>query len=135
MRFEKKEDLERELKCIDFFCNTFELTYTKLGENDIDYSLHKNGKLLYYAEVKGRNRNISDAYPLPIACRKLVKLQDKKVNPVIIWACFDGIIYGKTEDIYGMIYTGGRKPRENSVNDIEFMAYFSKQSKLIEKNF
>jgi hypothetical protein len=135
MRFENKADLERELGCIEFFCNTFGLTYCKLGENDIDFSLHKNGELISYAEVKGRNRNIVDAYPLPIAIRKLVKLQDKKVNPVIIWDCYDGIIYGKTKDIYGMIYTGGRKPRENSVNDIEFMAYFTKQSKLIEKYF
>lgn len=135
MRFENKADLERELGCIEFFCNTFGLTYTKLGENDIDYSLHKNGKLLYYAEVKGRNKDIINAYPLPIACRKLVKLQDKKINPVIIWACFDGIIYGKTNDIEGKTRTGGRNPRENSVNDIEFMAYFDRQDKLIEKYF
>jgi hypothetical protein len=135
MRFENKADLERELKCIELFCNTFGLTYTKLDENDIDFSLHKNGKLISYAEVKGRNRIITESYPLPIACRKLVKLQDKRVNPVIIWGCEDGIIYGKTKDIYGMVYTGGRKPRENSVNDIEFMAYFTKQSKLIEKYF
>jgi len=135
MRFENKADLERELVCIEFFCNTFGLTYTKLGENDIDYSLHKNGDLISYAEVKGRNRDISDAYPLPIACRKLVKLSDKRINPVIIWACFDGIIYGKTKDIEGKIRTGGRNPRENSFNDIEFMAYFDKQDKLIEKYF
>jgi hypothetical protein len=135
VRFENNKDLERELGCIEFFCNTFGLTYSKLGENDIDFSIYKNGELISYAEVKGRNRNINDAYPLPIACRKLVKLQDKKVNPIIIWACYDGIIYGKTKEIYGMVYTGGRKPREKSVNDIEFMAYFTKQSKLIEKYF
>ena len=135
MRFENKADLDRELRCIEFFCNTFGLTYTKLGENDIDFSLYKNGELICYAEVKGRNKDILEAYPLPIACRKLVKLQDKRINPVIIWACYDGIIYGKTKDIEGKTRTGGRNPRENSINDIEFMAYFTKQSKLIEKYF
>jgi hypothetical protein len=97
MRFENKKDLERELGCIEFFCNTFGLTYSKLGENDIDFCLYKNDQIISFAEVKGRNRNINDAYPLPIACRKLVKLSDKKINPVIIWDCFDGIIYGQTK--------------------------------------
>lgn len=135
MRFENKADLERELGCIEFFCDTFGLTYKKLDENDIDYCLYKNGELISYAEVKGRNRNLADAYPLPIACRKLVKLQDKRLNPVIIWACFDGIIYGKTEAIEGIIRIGGRKPRENSTNDIELMAYYNRQSGLKEKYF
>ena len=79
MRFENKSDLERELKCIEFFCNMFNLTYKKLSENDIDYCLYHNKEIVGYAEVKGRNRNILDAYPLPIAGRKLIKLQDKKL--------------------------------------------------------
>ena len=43
MRFENKADLERELKCIELFCDIYGLTYTKLGDNDIDYCLYKNG--------------------------------------------------------------------------------------------
>lgn len=132
MRFETKADLDRETKCIQFFCNKFGLTYTKLDENDVDFSLHKDGQLIAYAEVKGRNKNISEAYPLPIACRKLVKLVDKKINPVVIWDCFDGIIYGKIEFLSGKIRIGGRKPRENSVNDIELMAYYDRDSELKE---
>lgn len=132
MRFETKADLDRETKCIQFFCDKFGLTYVKLDENDVDFSLHKDGQLIAFAEVKGRNKNISEAYPLPIACRKLVKLVDKKTNPVIIWDCFDGIIYGKVEFLRGKIRIGGRKPRENSVNDIELMAYYDRDSELKE---
>ena len=132
MRFETNKDLDRELNCIDLFCHTFGITFEKLNENDIDFSLYKDEKLIAYAEVKGRNRNISEAYPLPIACRKLVKLQDKKINPIIIWDCYDGIIYGRIEQIEGKIKVGGRKPRDQSTNDIELMAYFEKQLALKE---
>jgi hypothetical protein len=135
MRFESKSDLERELKCIEFFCNMFNLTFKKLSENDIDYCLYQNEEIIAYVEIKGRNRNILNAYPLPIAGRKLIKLQDKKINPIIIWDCYDGIIYGKTELIEGKIRVGGRKPRENSTNDIELMAYYEKQLGLKEKYF
>ena len=132
MRFETNKDLDRELNCIELFCNTFKLTYSKLTDNDIDFSLYKDGKLIAYAEVKGRNRNVLEAYPLPIACRKLVKLQDKKINPIIIWDCYDGIIYGRIEQIEGKIKVGGRKPRDQSTNDSELMAYYDKQLTLKE---
>jgi hypothetical protein len=58
---------------------------------------------------------------------------EKKTNPVIIWKCYDGIIYGKLEKLKGQIRIGGRKPRENSFNDIELMAYFERSKELIEK--
>jgi hypothetical protein len=132
MRFETNKDLDRELNCINLFCHTFDITFEKLTENDVDFSLYKDGKLIAYAEVKGRNRTVLDAYPLPIACRKLVKLQDKKINPIIIWDCYDGIIYGRIEQIEGKIKVGGRKPRDQSTNDIELMAYFDKQPTLKE---
>jgi hypothetical protein len=134
MRFETGKDLEREQNCIKFFCNKFGLTYKKLDENDIDFCLYKDEKIISYAEVKGRNRNIAEAYPLPIACRKLVKLSDKKINPVIIWDCFNGIIYGKIELIEGITKTGGRSPREHSTNDVELMTYYDKQTELKEIN-
>jgi hypothetical protein len=85
------------------------------------------GNLIAYAEVKGRLRSMSSAYPLPIAARKVVKLCDKRLNPVIIWACDDGIIYGKPTEIKGSVRWGGRKPREGAVNDEELMIYYDKQ--------
>jgi len=135
MRFEKESDIKRELKAIEFFINKYNLDYKKLGEWDIDFSLHKFnenkiGKLVGYAEVKGRNKNIADAYPLPLAIRKIHSLTEKTKDPIIIWACYDGIIYAKLKKLKGVIKQGGRKPRKHSVNDIELMAYYENQTDL-----
>ena len=130
MRFEKESDIKRELKAIEFFINKYNLDYKKLGEWDIDFSLHKNNILVGYAEVKGRNKNIADAYPLPLAIRKIHSLTEKTKDPIIIWACYDGIIYAKLKKLKGVIKQGGRKPRKHSVNDIELMAYYENQTDL-----
>ena len=127
MRFEKQTDLQREKKAIQLFVGSFNGSYIKLGGNDIDFTiLKKDGTVIGYAEVKGRNRKIEDAFPLPVAARKIVKLMDKSKNvePVIIWACLDGIIYGKIKELGGVLKVGGRKPREHAANDIEAMVYY-----------
>ena len=127
MRFEKQTDLQREKKAIQLFVGSFNGGYIKLGGNDIDFTiLKKDGTVIGYAEVKGRNRKIEDAFPLPVAARKIVKLMDKskKVEPVIIWACLDGIIYGKIKELGGVLKVGGREPREHAANDIEAMVYY-----------
>jgi hypothetical protein len=67
------------------------------------------------------------AYPLPIAVRKIMKLSEKRLNPVLIWACEDGIIYAKLNELVGQIKFSGRTPRANSTNDMEIMAYYDKQ--------
>ena len=128
MRFESEEDLKRERKAIETFVNVFGGFAKKLGPNDVDYKVFdKDNSLVAYAEVKGRLCVLSQAYPLPIAIRKLVKLCDKRLNPVVIWACDDGIIYAKVKDIYGDIRWGGRKLRQGAFNDEELMAYYDKQ--------
>ena len=126
--FETEEDLKREKKAIETFVKMFHGSYEKLDPLDIDYKIfdkHKN--LIAYAEVKGRLRNMSTAYPLPISVKKIVKLIDKRLNPIIIWACDDGIIYAKANMLEGHLKVGGRKKREGSFNDDELMAYFDKQ--------
>lgn len=129
MIFETEEDLEREKKAISLFVNTFGGSFKKLDRLDVDYKIFdKDGNLIAYAEVKGRIRVIRDAYPLPIAARKVLKLTDKRITGVIIWACDDGIIYGKVERLIGQVRLGGRKPREGSYNDDELMVYYEKQS-------
>ena len=86
-RFEQEKDLTREQKAIDFFVNRFNGSYKKLDPNDIDYRISDaNKKIIAYVEVKGRYRTLANAYPLPIAARKVVKLCDKRLNPVIICA-------------------------------------------------
>ena len=131
MTFETEADLIRERKAIDLFVGLFSGTYKKLDPFDIDYKIFdKNNTLIAYAEVKGRIRTLHDAYPLPISAHKLIKLIDKRLAPVLIWACEDGIIYGKANDLRGEIKWGGRPPRVGSSNDSEMMVYYDKQKGL-----
>ena len=131
MRFESEGDISRERRAVEYFVKRFEGSYKKLGPNDIDYKIFdKDKNLIAYAEVKGRYRSISNCYPLPVACRKVVKLCDKRLNPVIIWACDDGIVYGKPYELNGSVKWGGRKPREGAANDQELMIYYDKQKTL-----
>jgi len=131
MTFEKEIDLIREKKAIELFVSIFGGSYKKLDPHDIDYKVFdKDNNLIAYAEVKGRIRTMHSAYPLPIAARKLVKLIDKRITPVLIWACEDGIIYGKADKLQGEIKWGGRPPRDGAVNDNEMMVYYDKQKEL-----
>ncbi len=128
MIFEKESDLIREKKAIELFVNVFGGSYQKLDPFDIDYKVFdKDKKLIAYAEVKGRIRSVRTAYPLPIAIRKLAKLMDKRLTGIIIWACDDGIIYAKADELKGSIMWGGRPNRVGSANDDELMAYYDKQ--------
>lgn len=131
MTFETEEDLRREKKAIETFVNTFGGSYKKLDPHDIDYKIFdKDKNLIAYAEVKGRIRTMRSAYPLPVAVRKITKLADKRLNPVLIWSCDDGIIYGKVNMLKGEIKWGGRTPRDNSLDDSELMVYYDKQKEL-----
>ena len=125
IRFESKKDLERENKAVKLFCNEYGLTYEKLSPNDIDFKIYKDGKFVFYLEVKGRLKTMYECFPLPIAVRKLLKMADKKEDGVILWACFDGVVFSRIENLNGRIRMGGRKKREGSANDIELMAYYS----------
>ena len=101
---ETEQDLKREHKAITTFVNTFGGSFRKLDPNDIDYKIFdKEGKLIAYAEIKSRVRPIYDAYPLPVSAKKIVKLVDKRLVPVVIWSCEDGIIYGIVSKLKGSI--------------------------------
>ena len=131
MTFETETDLIREKKAIEAFVNRFKGSFKKLDPQDIDYKVFdKDKNLIAYAEVKGRIRTMHNAYPLPLSARKLVKLIDKRITPVLIWACEDGIIYGKADKLYGEIKWGGRPPRDGAVSDNELMVYYDKQKEL-----
>ena len=131
MIFETEQDLAREKKDIELFVKIFDGSFKKLDPQDIDYKVFdKGGKLISYAEVKGRIRSLHDAYPLPISAKKLVKLVDKRITPVIIWACEDGIIYGKANELEGTLKWGGRTIRESTTSDAELMVYYDKQKGL-----
>jgi hypothetical protein len=132
MIFERQEDLDREEKAIKKFVSLFSGTYEKLTQFDLDFEIFLDGKFICFAEVKGRKgRYMDTSYPLPIAVKKLVKIQEKRRNCVLIWSCIDGIVYGKYRKLKGVITFGGMiTPREGSTNDRELMAYYDKQEEL-----
>jgi len=126
--FETEQDRVRETKAIETFVSVFNGSYQKLDPFDIDFKVFdKDKNLIAYAEVKGRIRPIRDAYPLPLSAEKLIKLINKRITPVIIWSCEDGIIYAQADKLIGTIKWGGRKPRAGSFNDSEMMVYYDKQ--------
>jgi hypothetical protein len=129
--FETEQDLDREKKAINTFVNVFKGSFKKLGPQDIDYKVFdKDGNLIAYAEVKGRLKSMKTAYPLPVALSKVSKLIDKRLNPVLLWACDDGIIYGKVFSLVGEVRLGGRAPREGGNTDVEMMVYYEQQREL-----
>jgi hypothetical protein len=112
------EDI-REKRAIDCFTRIFYGSYQKLDSNDIDYKIYdQDGTLIAYAEVAIRYKSMYDAYPLPVNARKFVKLIDKRLNPVVIWACEDGIIYAKAKSLSGSVLY--------NKDDDEFFMYFDK---------
>lgn len=127
---ETEDDLRREQRAIELYAKTFSLTYQKLDRFDIDYRLfNRKGDVVAYAEVKGRVRTMHTAYPLPVSAKKFTKLLDKRLNPIIIWACEDGIIYAKATNLEGSCKIGGRTDR-GAPSDEELMLYFDKQKSL-----
>lgn len=131
MTFETEQNLIREKKAIQIFVNIFGGSFKKLDLQDIDYKVFdKDGGLIAYVEVRAIIRTIYNAYPLPVAAKKIVKLIDKRLNPVVIWACEDGIIYGKANKLKGEIKWGGRPQRDSSPSNDELMVYYDKQKEL-----
>lgn len=126
MRFEKPQDIARENKAIKTLAAMYGWTYKKLGPNDVDFYIEGIG----YLEVKGRLRNISEAYPLPLSEAKYKKLSLKPLNSIIVWACLDGLIYADLSKLKYTSRMGGRAPRKGSSNDQEQMYYIGPQPAL-----
>lgn len=92
-------------KAIQTFVNTFGGSYKKLDSNDVDFKIFKSDSSpIAYVQVVQKSSMIRTSYPLQIHARKLMKLFDKRMNPVIIWCCDDGIIYAKAASISGEIF-------------------------------
>ncbi len=117
---------DREKKAITTFVNVFGGSYQKQGSTDVDYKIFdKDKKLIAYADVEIVIRNIRNAYPLPISINKLYKLTAKRLNPVIIWCCDDGIIYGKPNLLTGIVKLGAQ-----NIELPELTIYYEKEKSI-----
>ena len=126
MRFETQRDIDRENKAMRAMASKYDWEYQKLGAHDVDFYVKDVG----YLEVKGRNRGIKNAFPLPLAERKYKKLIEKPMNSIIVWSCFDGLIYADLSKLTFTKRIGGRTPRNGSSNDVEMMYYINEQPSL-----
>lgn len=116
MTSDTPENLRKEKQAIELFVGMFSGSYQKLDPHDVDYKVFdKDNKLIAYAEVVIRTRTMSNAYPLPVPAKKVVKLFDKRIAPVIVWCCDDGIIYAKANELRGEI-----------ISDTELIVYYKK---------
>ena len=133
------------LACFDNFSRSDRAVCPTLAELDaegegaepfdhdhLDFDIYNKGKKIAVLEVKGRNRNLAEAYDLPLAERKFNKMMSEDVKKIILWDCLDGMIYGDLEKLSCTSRIGGRKAREGSANDIEHMKYFFRQDNLLE---
>ena len=130
--FEQQKDIDRENRAADVFCKLYGFNKMKKGRFDLDFDIYNKGKKIAVLEVKGRNRNLAEAYDLPLAERKFNKMMSEDVKKIILWDCLDGMIYGDLEKLSCTSRIGGRKAREGSANDIEEMKYFFRQDNLLE---
>jgi len=85
------------------FSSFFDVNYVKLGFTECDYKITKidSNVPISYVQIIIVESKIRSSYPLKISGIEFSKLISKMLNPVIIWACDDGIIYGKVKDLYG----------------------------------
>jgi hypothetical protein len=112
---------DREQKAITTFVSTFGGSFKKLDPQDVDYKVFdKQGNIIAYAEVNSIIKTMRNAYPLSAPAKKIVKLIDKRLPPVVIWYCEDGIIYGKANKLRGEVIYG------NS-SSLELIIYYERQ--------
>lgn len=130
--FEQQKDIDRENRAAEVFCKLYGFNKMKKGRFDLDFDIYNKGVKIAVLEVKGRNRNLAEAYDLPLAERKFDKMMSEDVKKIILWDCLDGMIYGDLEKLSCTSRIGGRKAREGSANDIEEMKYFFPQDNLLE---
>ena len=91
-------------KAILKFTERFEGSHKSLGPSDVDYRVYdKQGNLIAFALVIPTDKEIKSCYPLQVSLNNLSKLSLKRLNPVIIWACLDGIMNGKINSISGTV--------------------------------
>ena len=117
MRFETKEDLEREREIIDRICKDA----IKLGDNELDFLIKDKA----YIEIKSANCKHNTPQFYLISLIKLVKMQEynKRLPTYLFIQWTDKLTYINFKDIRGNLEPNGRTIRNGSTNDQELMVH------------
>jgi hypothetical protein len=102
MRYETPEDLKRERAVMDRTCARWRCEAQKLGPDEIDFQLVRDGRVVAYAEVKTRH-NARDAYPTYCVDRSkwrgLQEVTEETGLPAFLVVDFvDGLHYVRVAD-------------------------------------
>jgi hypothetical protein len=117
MRFETKEDLEREREIMDRICKDA----IKLGDNELDFIIKDKA----YVEIKSANCKHNTPSFYLVSLIKLTKMQEysKRLPTYLFIQWTDKLNYINFKDIRGNLEPNGRTPREGSLNDQELMVH------------
>lgn len=117
---------EKETAAINLFVGKFKGSHSKVTHSGAEYKIFdQSGKHIAYAIVANGDLTIQSSYPLSVPAKAIVKLVDKRMPCVCIWACSDGIVYGHLDKISGIIKWGELSPHFS-----ELISYFEKQPSL-----
>jgi len=110
----------RESIAIDLFLKITKFSYVFA---DPFYRItNKEGITQAYVYVVPRFKMIYNAYPLPIPISYVSRLIDKRIKPIVIWSCDDGIIYAQIDKLNGAVRMGG-----DPHSPTELHCYYDKQ--------
>ena len=117
MRFETKEDLEKEREIMNRICKDA----IKLDDNELDFLIKDKA----YIEIKIANCKHNTPKFYLISLIKLVKMQEysKKLSTYLFIQWTDKLTYINFKDIRGNCEPNGRTLREGSTNDQELMIH------------
>ena len=105
MIFNGDDDKPRQNKAISKFTESFSGSFKRLSPIDVDYRIYnKDGEIIAYAQVICVYDTISKSKQLEVLADKAVRVTNKMMNPIIIWAFDDGIAYIKLKNSEGRVY-------------------------------
>jgi hypothetical protein len=123
------EDLDKKKKAARTFVNMFGGSFVALSISDTDFKIFDSKKkLIAYAEVIIIDDFYDISSNLIVKIQSLLRLSNKRLNPVVIWAFNDGIVYSKVTKIEGLIKWGSPKGKPSLPSTMELIADY-KQNK------
>lgn len=132
-RYETQHDLHEEEKFRFYLRKSFGVDLNKLSEAkyELDFSMHKEKKLIGFAEFKVRSVNHDHYHTYMISLNKWIKgleLESRTGCKFRIFVCYkDGYyVYTADKDHVHILELGGRKDRNNP-GDIEPCVFIDTQ--------
>ncbi len=118
----------RKDKAIQKYVDVIGGSYSSIGMIDVDYKVMDSlGNLIGYVSIVEWSDLIRTSLVLSAPLRDIVKLSDKRLNPVIVWACDDGIVYANLWDIKGVCKFGSGR-RRSELDDM--YAHYDRQKSM-----